>query len=77
MTYRKERNARLFVDDSTIMKLDETANKAQDMTTFLPGAKIEDVTERDDNVIGSARKRVLLCMMTLIMHSGIHFGYRG
>ena len=40
----KARKARIFMGDSIIRKVDKIINRGDDMTVFLPGAKIEDCT---------------------------------
>ena len=49
----KERKVRLVMGDSIVRKLDKIINRGDDVTVCLPGAKIEDVTERVGQVMGN------------------------
>ena len=39
--------------DPIVTKTDRVLNKGDDMVVCLPGAKIEAITERVDNIVGS------------------------
>ena len=49
------KRARVFVGDSIVRKTDRVLNRGDDMVVCLPGAKIEAITERVDNVVGSGK----------------------
>ena len=49
------KRARVFVEDSIDMKTDRVLNKGDDVVVCLPGAKIEAITERVDNIVGSSK----------------------
>ena len=49
------KRARVFVGDSIVRKSDRVLNKADDVVVCLPGAKIEVMTERVENIVGSAK----------------------
>ena len=49
------KRARVFVGDSIVRKTDRVLNKGDDVVVCLPGAKIEAITERVKNIIGSLR----------------------
>ncbi|KAI0218027.1 SWI/SNF-related matrix-associated actin-dependent regulator of chromatin subfamily A containing DEAD/H box 1 [Lamellibrachia satsuma] len=51
------KRARVFVGDSIVRKTDRVLNKGDDVVVCLPGAKIEAITERVKNIVGSAPKR--------------------
>ena len=38
--------------DSIVRKTDRVLNKGDDMVVYLPGAKIEAITERAENIVG-------------------------
>ena len=46
------KRARVFVGDSIFRKTDRVLNKGEDVVVCLPGAKIEAITERVDNIVG-------------------------
>ena len=46
------KRARVFVGDSIVRKIDRVLNKGVDMVVCLPGAKIEAITERVENIVG-------------------------
>ncbi|KAI0211803.1 hypothetical protein LSAT2_003327 [Lamellibrachia satsuma] len=59
------KRARVFVGDSIVRKTDRVLNKGDDVVVCLPGAKIEAITERVKNIVGSAfldgrRQRVII-----------------
>ncbi|KAI0226855.1 hypothetical protein LSAT2_022727 [Lamellibrachia satsuma] len=54
------KRARVFVGDSIVRKTDRVLNKGDDVVVCLPGAKIEAITERVKNIVGSAPGRVFL-----------------
>ena len=49
------KRARVFVGDSIVRKTDRVLNKGDDMVVCLPGAKIEVITERVENIMGSGK----------------------
>ena len=49
------KRARLFVGDSIVRKTDRVLNKGDDVVVCLPGAKIEAITERVKNIVGSGK----------------------
>ena len=46
------KRARVFVGDSIVRKTDRVLNKGDDVVVCLPGAKIEAITERVENIVG-------------------------
>ena len=46
------RTERVFMGDSILRKTDRTLRKGEDVVVCLPGARIEHVTERVENVLG-------------------------
>ena len=46
------RTERVFMGDSILRKTDRTLSKGEDVVVCLPGARIEHVTERIENVLG-------------------------
>ena len=46
------RTERVFIGDSILRKTDRTLSKGEDVVVCLPGARIEHVTERVENVLG-------------------------
>ena len=49
------KSARVFVGDSIVRKTDRVLNKGDDVVVCLPGAKIGAMTERVENIVGSAK----------------------
>ncbi|KAI0238340.1 hypothetical protein LSAT2_011002 [Lamellibrachia satsuma] len=49
------KRARMFVGDSIVRKTDRVLNKGDDVAVCLPGAKIEAITERVENIVGSGK----------------------
>ena len=49
------KRARVFVGDSIVRKIDRVLNKGDDVVACLPGAKIEAITERVKNIVGSGK----------------------
>ena len=49
---RVRKRARVFVGDSIVRKTDRVLNKGEDVVVCLPGAKIEAITERVENIVG-------------------------
>ena len=49
------KRARVFVGDSIVRKTDIILNKGDDVVACLPGAKIEAITERVENIVGSGK----------------------
>ncbi|KAI0214967.1 hypothetical protein LSAT2_032978 [Lamellibrachia satsuma] len=48
------KRARVFVGDSIVRKTDRVLNKGDDVVVCLPGAKIEAITERVENIVNYA-----------------------
>ena len=46
------KRARVFVGDAIVRKTDRVLNKGEDVVVCLPGAKIEAITERVENIVG-------------------------
>ena len=46
------KRARVFVGDSIVRKTDRVLTKGDDVVVCLPGAKIEAITERVNNIVG-------------------------
>ena len=49
------KRARVFVGDSLVRKTDRVLNKGDDVVVCLPGAKIDVITERVENIVGSGK----------------------
>ena len=49
------KRAKVFVGDSIVRKTDRVLNKGDDVVVCLPGAKIEAITERIKNIVGSGK----------------------
>ena len=49
------KKVRVFVGDSIVRKTDRVLNKGDDVVVCLPGAKIEAITERVENIVGSGK----------------------
>ena len=49
------KRARVFVGDSIVRKTDRVLNKGDDVVVCLPGAKIEVITEKVENIVGSGK----------------------
>ena len=49
------KRARGFVGDSIVRKTDRDLNKGDGVVVCLPGAKIEAITERVENIVGSGK----------------------
>ena len=49
------KKARVFVGDTIVRKTDRVLNKGDDAVVCLPGAKIEVITERVENIVGSGK----------------------
>ena len=49
------RTERVFMGDSILRKTDRTLSKGEDVVVCLPGARIEHVTERVENVLGHSQ----------------------
>ena len=49
------KRARVFVGDSIVRKTDTVLNKGDDVVVCLSGAKIEAITERVENIVGSGK----------------------
>ena len=50
-----KKRARVFVGDSIVRKTDRVLNKGDDVVVCLPGAKIEAITQRVKNIVGSGK----------------------
>ena len=48
-----QKRAIVFVGDSIVRKTDRVLNKGDDVVVCLPRAKIEPITERVKNIVGS------------------------
>ena len=49
------KRARVFVGDSIVRNTDRVLNNGDDVVVCLPGAKIEAITERVKNIVGSGK----------------------
>ena len=49
------KRAMVFLGDSIVRKTDRVLNKGDDVVVCLPGAKIEAITERVENIVGSGK----------------------
>ena len=49
------KRARVFLGDSIVRKTDKVLNKGDDVVVCLPRAKIEAITERVENIVGSGK----------------------
>ena len=49
------KRARVFVGDSIVRKTNRVLNKGDDVVVCLPWAKIEAITERVENIVGSGK----------------------
>ena len=49
------KRARVFVGDSIVRKTERVLNKGDDVVVCSPGAKIEAITERVENIVGSGK----------------------
>ena len=49
------KRARVFVGDSIVRKTDIVLNKGDDVVVCFPRAKIEAITERVENIVGSRK----------------------
>ena len=54
------KRARVFVGESIVKKTDRVLNKGDDVVVCLPGAKIEAITERVENIVGSGKGESVL-----------------
>ena len=50
-----KRNAPTYVGDSIVRKTDSRLSKGEDVVVCLPGARIENVTERVEKIIGRGK----------------------
>ena len=50
-----KRKSRIFVGDSMVRKTDSRLSKGEDVIVCLPGARLEHVTERVEQVMGKGR----------------------
>ena len=55
-----KRKSRIFVGDSIVRKTDSRLNKGEDVVVCLPGARIEHVTERVENIMGRGKGGTIL-----------------
>ena len=49
------KRARVFMGDTIVRKTDRVLNKGDDVVVCLPGAKVETIAERVDNIMGSGK----------------------
>ena len=49
------KRARVFVGDSIVRKTDRVLNKGDDVVVCLPGVRIEAITQRVENIVGSGK----------------------
>ena len=49
------KRARVFLGDSIVRKTERVLNKGDGVVVCLPGAKIEAITERVENIVGSSK----------------------
>ena len=49
------KRARVFVGDSIVRNTDRVLNKGDNVVACLSGAKIEAITKRVDNIVGSSK----------------------
>ena len=49
------KRARVFVGDSIVRKTNRVLNKGDDVVVCLPVAKLEAITERVENIVGSGK----------------------
>ena len=61
------RTERVFMGDSILRKTDRTLSKGEDVVVCLPGARIEHVTERVENVLGHGQGGVYISGTTRIV----------
>ena len=57
-----KRSSTIYVGDCIVRKTDSTLNKDEDIVVYLPGAKIEHVTERVQRIMGNGG--------TILVHIG-------
>ena len=50
------KRARVFVEDSIVRKTNRVLNKGDDVVVYLPGAKIEAITERVEHIMSSIKR---------------------
>ena len=55
-----KRKSRIFVGDSIVRKTDSRLNKGEDVVVCLPGARIEHMRERVDNIMGRGKGGTIL-----------------
>ena len=60
------KRVRVFVGDSIVRNTDRVLNKGDDVVVCLPGAKIEAITERVENIVGSGK------VESVLVHVGIN-----
>ena len=58
-----KRKSRIFVGDSIVRKTDSRLNKGEDVVACLPGARIEHVTERVENITGRGKGGTILVLI--------------
>ena len=58
--YGTKRNSRIYVGDSIVRKTDTILSKGEDVVVCLPGARIEHVTERVEEIMGRGNGRSIL-----------------
>ena len=55
-----KRNWTIYVGDSIVRKTDSRLNKGEDVVVYVPGARIEHVTERVEKIMGRGKGGTLL-----------------
>ena len=60
------KRTRVFVGDSIVRKTDRVLNKRDDVVVCLPGAKIEAIIERVENIVHSGKSG------SVLVHVGTH-----
>ena len=58
--YGIKRKSRIFVGDSIVRKTDTRLSKEEDVVVYLPGARIEHVPERVENIMGRGQGGTIL-----------------
>ena len=65
------RTERVFMGDSILRKTDRTLSKGEDVVVCLPGARIEHVTERVENILGHGQGGSILVHVGTTMQTGM------
>ena len=61
-----KRNSRIFVGDSIVKKTYSRLSKGEDVVVCLPGARLEYVTERIEQVVGAGKGGLILVQIGTI-----------